>query len=105
MHGNEQVPSGYGFQGQMPSLSLLPHQARQGLVLPSTAGEYDLVPRKSPFASVSTDARFGAHPITALDNPIIPSDRRASHEEDISRVERKRKVPYVLIYLMFLQLK
>ncbi|KAL7215900.1 hypothetical protein ACSBR1_027948 [Camellia fascicularis] len=92
MHGNEQVPSGYGFQGQMPSLSLLPHQGRQGHPLPSTSGEYDIVPRKNSVANIGTDAHFGAHPITGLENPFIPSDRRVTtQEEDISRIERKRK--------------
>ncbi|GMP67388.1 hypothetical protein CsSME_00027390 [Camellia sinensis var. sinensis] len=92
MHGNEQVPSGYGFQGQMPNLSLLPHQGRQGHPLPSTSGEYDIVPRKNSVANIGTDAHFGAHPITGLENPFIPSDRRVTtHEEDISRIERKRK--------------
>lgn len=91
-HSNEQVSSGYGFQGKIPSLSVLPPQGRQGHLLPSVSGDYDIVPRKNTIASIGVDAHFGAHPITELDNPFVPSDRRASHEDDILRMERKRKV-------------
>ena len=93
MHGNEQVPPAYGFQGQTPSLSLLPHQGRQSHLLPSTSVEYDTVSQKTSVANIGTDAHFGAHPITALDNPFIPSERQVTNDEDIARLERKRKVP------------
>ncbi|XP_059659804.1 homeobox-DDT domain protein RLT2 [Cornus florida] len=86
MHGNEQGSSGYGFQGQMPSLSLLPQQGRQGHLLPSVSGEHDIVSR-----NIGVDSHFGAHAITGLDNPFIPSDRRVAHDDDPSRMERKRK--------------
>ncbi|GFS34792.1 homeobox-1 [Actinidia rufa] len=92
MHGNEQVPPAYGFQGQTPSLSLLPHQGRQSHLLPSTSVEYDTVSQKTSVANIGTDAHFGAHPITALDNPFIPSERQVTNDEDIARLERKRKV-------------
>lgn len=91
MHGSEQVPSGYGLQGQIPSLSVLPQQGRQGHLLPSASGDHDIVPRKNAIVTVGMDAHFGAHPITGLDNPFVPSDRRVSHEDDILRMERKRK--------------
>ncbi|KAA8526340.1 hypothetical protein F0562_008457 [Nyssa sinensis] len=39
LHGSEQVTSVYGFQGQMPSLSLLPQQGRQGHLLSSVSEE------------------------------------------------------------------
>uniref|UniRef100_A0A5B7A597 Homeobox-DDT domain protein RLT2 n=1 Tax=Davidia involucrata TaxID=16924 RepID=A0A5B7A597_DAVIN len=91
MHGNEQVTSGYGFQGQVPNLSLLPQQGRQGHLLSSVSGEYDIGPRKNSFTSVGMDAHFGAHPSAGLDNPFIPSDKRITHDEDVLRIERKRK--------------
>ncbi|KAA8524323.1 hypothetical protein F0562_010746 [Nyssa sinensis] len=87
MHGNEQVTSGYGFPGHIPNLSLLPQQGKQGHPLPSVSGEYDIIPRKNSFTSVGMDA----HPITGLDNPFVPPDRRVTHEEDVLRIERKRK--------------
>ncbi|XP_057507040.1 homeobox-DDT domain protein RLT2-like isoform X2 [Actinidia eriantha] len=91
MHGNEQVPPAFGFQGQTPSLGLLPHQGRQSHLLPSTSAEYDIVSRKTSIANIGTDAHFGTHPITALDNPFIPSERQVTNDEDIARLERKRK--------------
>ncbi|XP_052177400.1 homeobox-DDT domain protein RLT2 isoform X2 [Diospyros lotus] len=90
-HGNEPVPPAYGFQAQMPSLSLFPHQARQGHLVPATSAEYDIGPRKIPITNISTDTHFGAHPITGLENPFVPSDRRIAHDEDGPRIERKRK--------------
>lgn len=94
MHGNEQVPSGYSFQGQVPGLNLLPNQGRQGHLLPSVLGEYDTVPRKNAFPNIAMDAHFSAHPITQLENPFLPSDRRVTHDEDVPRMERKRKVSH-----------
>jgi hypothetical protein len=94
MHGNEHVPSGYGFQGQITGLNLLPQQGRQGHLLPSVSGEYDTVPRKNAFPNIAMDAHFGAHPITQLENPFMSSDRRVTHEEDVPRMERKRKVSH-----------
>ncbi|KAM7498033.1 hypothetical protein LguiA_022447 [Lonicera macranthoides] len=91
-HANEQVPSGYGFQGQqLPSLNLLPQQGRQGHALPSTSGDYDIVPRKNSFANTGVDVQVGAHPIAGLDNPFMPPDRQPTHDEEILRMEKKRK--------------
>ncbi|KAF5481349.1 hypothetical protein F2P56_002009 [Juglans regia] len=90
MHGNEHVPSGYGFQGQMPGLNLLPQQGKQGHLLPSASGENDNNSRKNPFTNI-TDAHFGAHPITQMENPFVSSDKRVILDEDVSRMERKRK--------------
>lgn len=93
MHGNEQVPSGYGFQGQVPGLNLLPQQGMQAHLLPSVSVENDTVARKNTFANIR-DAHFGAHPITRMENPFISPDRRVTLEEDVSRMERKRKVSH-----------
>ncbi|XP_059452338.1 homeobox-DDT domain protein RLT2 isoform X1 [Corylus avellana] len=90
MHGNEQVPSGYGFQGQVPGLNLLPQQGMQAHLLPSVSVENDTVARKNTFANIR-DSHFGAHPITRMENPFISPDRRVTLEEDVSRMERKRK--------------
>ncbi|KAG6722699.1 hypothetical protein I3842_03G173300 [Carya illinoinensis] len=67
MHGNEHVPSGYGFQGENDNNS-----------------------RKNPFTNIM-DAHLGAHPITQMENPFVSSDRRVILDEDVSRMERKRK--------------
>ncbi|KAG5545205.1 hypothetical protein RHGRI_017628 [Rhododendron griersonianum] len=91
MHGNELLPSPYALQSQPPSLTLLPHQGRQGHILPSTSGEYDIVSQKNSLTDIATDAQLGAHPITGLDNPFVPSDIQVTPEDDIARMERKRK--------------
>ena len=92
MHGNEQVAPAYGFQGQIPNLNLLTQQGRQSHGLSSTSGDYDSVSRKNSLTSVGMDTHFGSHPITALENPFSSSDRRVTNDEDVLRMERKRKV-------------
>lgn len=92
MHGNEQVSSAYGFQGQIPNLNLLSQQGRQSHGLSSTMGDYDSVPQKISLTSVGMDTHFGSHPVTALENPFISSDRRVTNDEDVLRMDRKRKV-------------
>ncbi|KAJ4729740.1 Homeobox domain-containing protein/DDT domain-containing protein [Melia azedarach] len=91
MHGSEQVSSVYGFPGQLPSLNLLSQQGRQSNLLPSVSGDYGNVPHKEPFINTALDADFGAHPISAVDNAILSSDRRLTHDEDVLRIEKKRK--------------
>ncbi|KAK3043361.1 hypothetical protein RJ639_002663, partial [Escallonia herrerae] len=91
VHGIEQVPSGFGFQNQLPSLNLLPQQGRQGHLLPSVSGDYDIVPRKNSFVNIVSDAQFGPHPISGLDNTLTPPDGRVSQEDENLRMERKRK--------------
>lgn len=107
MHGNELLPSPYALQSQPPSLTLLPHQGRQGHILPSTSGEYDIVSQKNSLTDIATDAQLGAHPITGLDNPFVPSDIQVTPEDDIARMERKRKVSYLplCIFASFRQRK
>lgn len=95
MHGNELFPSPYALHSQPPSLTLLPHQERQGHSLPSTSGEYDNVSRKNSVTNIGTDAQLGAHPITGLDSSFVPSDIQVTPEDDAARMERKRKVSYL----------
>lgn len=87
-HGNELVPSsGYGFQG---SVTLLPHQ--QG-----RSGEIDNVARK-----MDTPTPPGAHPITGIDNPFATPS--ITHEEELARIERKRKVGFFVAWLTYYML-
>lgn len=95
VHANEQVPSSYGFPSQLPSLNLMPQEGRQNHLLPSATAEYDNMLRKTSLTNIGVDSQFGALPITALDNPFVPSDRRVTHDEDILRIERKRKVNFL----------
>ncbi|KAJ4981059.1 hypothetical protein NE237_031896 [Protea cynaroides] len=91
LRGNEQMSTGYSFQGQISGVNLLSQQGRQGHMYPSASGEYDGVPHKNSFANVGIDAQFGAHPMLGLENSFVPSDRHVSHDEDVSRMDRKRK--------------
>ncbi|XP_024047743.1 homeobox-DDT domain protein RLT2 isoform X1 [Citrus clementina] len=91
MHGSEQISSGYGFPGQLPNLNLLSHQGRHSHLLPSVSGEYENILQKNSFISAGMDAHVGGQPITAMDNAFISYDRRVSHDEDVSRTEKKRK--------------
>ena len=92
VHGNEQVPSGYGFPGQMPNLNLLPRQSRQGHLLLTASGEYDNVSQKNSLTNTAVDANIGSHPISALESPFVSSDRRVSLDEDVLRMERNHEV-------------
>ncbi|KAL5571100.1 hypothetical protein UlMin_020697 [Ulmus minor] len=68
LHGNEQLTSGYGFQGS-----------------------YDSGPRKTSLTNTSSDACFGTNPMSQLENPLIASESRVTTEDDVVRTERKRK--------------
>ncbi|XP_073155835.1 homeobox-DDT domain protein RLT2-like isoform X2 [Henckelia pumila] len=89
MHNIEQVHSGYGLQGQMPSFSLLPQQARQGLQLCPASGDVDVVPRIAPLMDVNIDTHYVVHPKNGMDNQIVTPDRVIIHDE--MKMERKRK--------------
>lgn len=92
LHANEPMPSGYGLQSRVPVLSLLTPPGKQGPLLPSTPGEYDLDPSKTSSTNLEIENRLGAHSVSALDNPLVSSDRRVIHNEELLRAERKRKV-------------
>ncbi|XP_056171007.1 homeobox-DDT domain protein RLT2 isoform X2 [Syzygium oleosum] len=91
LHANEPMPSGYGLQSRVPVLSLLTPPGKQGPLLSSTPGEYDLDPSKTSSTNLEIENRLGAHSVSALDNPLVSSDRRVIHNEELLRAERKRK--------------
>lgn len=96
IHGNEQVPTVYGFQSPMVGLNLLSQQGRAGHLLPSAAEEYGNVLGKN-FTNVTMDSHFSTHPINQLNNPLIPYARRVAHDEDdVLQLERKHKVSKAL---------
>lgn len=90
-HGNEQSPSAYGFQVPLPNLSLLPQQGRQGHLLASTSTDHDTSPLKQSFPIIGGDAHPVSHPISGFESPFIPSERPVSLDDDILRIEKKRK--------------
>ncbi|XP_038708176.1 homeobox-DDT domain protein RLT2-like isoform X2 [Tripterygium wilfordii] len=88
LHANEQVPAGYSFSGQVPGLSLFPHQGRPGHLLTSSLEEHDNIRQKKSFPNIDLDAGLSAQPLTILDNPV---ERRVTPDDDFARVERKHK--------------
>ena len=92
LNGNESTPYGYGVQGQIPGSSPLSHQGRQNYLLPFASGEINDVPQKNLMVDVTVDTHSGAHPIALINIPLVPSDKRVIHEEELSRFQRKRKV-------------
>ncbi|KAL8151093.1 hypothetical protein V2J09_020901 [Rumex salicifolius] len=89
MHGGEEVPS-YGLQGQVPSLSLMSHQGKHPHHMPSTSGEFVGMSRRTPYKSMPVETPFGSHPTAGLDVGLVPPES-SMHDEDVVRLERKRK--------------
>ncbi|KAJ0823817.1 putative transcription factor homeobox-WOX family [Helianthus annuus] len=77
----------YSVQG--PANIVPPYQGR-----PGPSGEFDNVVRKSSSTvslGVDTPTPPGAHPITGIENPFVTPAVVTTHEEEITRIERKRK--------------
>ncbi|MCI41674.1 homeodomain transcriptional regulator, partial [Trifolium medium] len=55
------------------------------------SGGNDDALQKNPFVDVTLDIQSGANQVTPIDGPLVPSDRRVIHEEELSRLQRKRK--------------
>ncbi|CAJ2642212.1 unnamed protein product [Trifolium pratense] len=94
LNGNESAPKVYGVQGQkIPGLNLLSQseQGRPNHVMLSASGGNDDDVQKNPFADVTLDIQSGANQVTPIDGPLLPSDRRVIHEEELERFQRKRK--------------
>ncbi|KAI3744917.1 hypothetical protein L1987_58015 [Smallanthus sonchifolius] len=80
------MTTAYGVQGPMNILP--PQQGRHG-----PSGEFDNVARKSSSTvslGMDTHTPPGAHPITGIENPFV-TPSVVTHEEEITRIERKRK--------------
>ena len=92
MHGYDEVPVAYGVQNQLPSLNLMSHQGNVSNHMSSTSGDYEAMTRKSPYVNVGMESSLSTHPISGMASALVPSERRATQEEDAGRLERKRKV-------------
>ena len=92
VHGYEEVPPAYGVPNHVPNLNLMSHQGKTGGTMPSVSSDYDNIARKSPCMGMGMESPYGARPITGLENTLMPSEGHVTHEEDVGRVERKRKV-------------
>ncbi|KAK7405008.1 hypothetical protein VNO78_06134 [Psophocarpus tetragonolobus] len=90
LNGNESASYGYGILDQIPGLNFLSQHGRLSHLLPSASGENG-VPRKDQYLDVAANMHNGAHPITLNYSPLVPSEGRVMHAEDLSRFKRKRK--------------
>ncbi|GMN50733.1 hypothetical protein TIFTF001_019878 [Ficus carica] len=83
--GTEQLPRLHGNQGHA-SRVWLSSQDKQGVSFPSPPVE-----QKDPFTNTRVNAQIGEHPIVSLENPYMASDGQILANENVSRMERKRK--------------
>ncbi|KAJ0971612.1 hypothetical protein J5N97_019571 [Dioscorea zingiberensis] len=90
MRGNEQVAPSYTFQGQMTSSSLLPQQGRQQM-FSSGSREYDDGQHQSSYSNPALDAQYGTNPVVGIENSYLSSEKRIFLDEDVSRMDKKRK--------------
>ncbi|KAM0938625.1 putative transcription factor & chromatin remodeling DDT family [Dioscorea sansibarensis] len=85
-HGIEQLTPSNTFHGQMSNSNLSQHGRQQMFVSSST--DYDNAQHSRSYSDPAFDAEQGIHSAEGIENP---SDRRICHDEDASRMSRKRK--------------
>ncbi|XP_040376666.1 homeobox-DDT domain protein RLT2-like [Oryza brachyantha] len=90
LHGSEEAALGYPFQGQISGSGLLPQSGRPE-VLPAVPTDYEMIQSNSNLNSVPVEGQYGISQVAGFENSLLPSERRAYHDEDGSRVDRKRK--------------
>jgi len=91
LHGSEAAAPSYAFQGHTSGSSLMPQPSRSQ-VFPGAPADYETTQSNSNLNSVPVEGQFDISQVAAFENPLVSSERRAYHDEDTSRVERKRKV-------------
>jgi len=91
LHGSEEAAPSYAFQGHTSGSSLLPQSSRSQ-VFPAAPADYETTQSNSNLNPVPVEGQFDISQVAAFENPLVSSERRAYHDEDTSRVERKRKV-------------
>ncbi|KAI4341103.1 hypothetical protein MLD38_025869 [Melastoma candidum] len=85
------MTSGYGHPSQIPTLSLLPPSRSKSQNLASAAEDYHIDPQKNSTLTLEIENGLGVHPVDAMEDHVLPSDRWFVHKEEILRVEKKRK--------------
>ncbi|XP_062206469.1 homeobox-DDT domain protein RLT2-like isoform X2 [Phragmites australis] len=90
LHGSEEATPSYAFQGQTSGSGLLPQSGRP-LMFPAVPADYEMTQSNSNLNSVPVEGQFGISQVAGLENSLISSERRVYHDEDASRVDRKRK--------------
>jgi hypothetical protein len=95
LRGSDEAAPGYAFQGQMSGSGHLPQSGRRE-VLPAVPTDYEMIQSNSDLNSVPVEGQYGISQVAGIENSLLPSERRAYHDEDGSRVDRKRKVCFPL---------
>ncbi|PWZ30361.1 Homeobox-DDT domain protein RLT2 [Zea mays] len=90
LHGSEEAAPSYAFQGHTSGSSLLPPSSRPQ-VFPAAPTDYEMTQSNSNLSSVPVEGQFDISQVAAFENPPVSSEIIAYHDEDTSRVERKRK--------------
>ncbi|KAF8675750.1 hypothetical protein HU200_047234 [Digitaria exilis] len=88
LHGSEEAAPNYVFQGHTSGSGLLPQPSRSQ-AFSAVPADHEMT--QSNLNSVPVEGQFDISPVTAFENPLVSSERRVYHDEDASRVERKRK--------------
>ncbi|XP_010556849.1 PREDICTED: homeobox-DDT domain protein RLT2-like isoform X2 [Tarenaya hassleriana] len=89
-HRDENVPYGYGHSAQTPNLNLSTLHPKAGYAFSPSSGEYDSVHRKN-YTDATAHDNFDDHPIHTVGNPFVLSERNAGNDDDVMRMERKRR--------------
>lgn len=95
-HGKEQLTPSYTFQGQMSNSNLSQHGRQQ--LYGSSPTDYDNAQHSRSYIDPAIDPEQGIHSVVGIENA---SDRRICHDEDASRMSRKRKVCLVFFFFFF----
>lgn len=90
LHGSEEPAPAYAFQGHTSGSGLLP-QSSKSQVFPAVPADYEMTQSNNNLNSVPVEGQFDISQVALLENPPVSSERRVYHDEDASRVERKRK--------------
>nr|XP_034595610.1 homeobox-DDT domain protein RLT2-like isoform X2 [Setaria viridis] len=90
LHGSEEAAPSYAFQGHTSGSGLLPQPSRSQ-AFPAVPADHEMAQSNSNLNSVPVEGQFDISQVAAFENPLVSSERRVYHDEDASRVERKRK--------------
>ncbi|KAJ1284714.1 hypothetical protein BS78_03G226300 [Paspalum vaginatum] len=90
LQGSEEPAPTYALQGHASGSGLLP-QSSKSQVFPAVPADYEMAQSNSNLSSVPIEGQFDISQVAALENPLVSSERRVYHDEDTSRMERKRK--------------
>jgi hypothetical protein len=95
LHGSEEATPSYAFEGQTSGSGLLP-QSDRFQTLAAVKGDYEMNQSTSNLISVPVEGQFGTSQVSGFENSLISSERGVYHDDETSRVDRKRKVWYSL---------